>query len=91
VLVKWNALAHGCSLAGGHGHSEDCVRAEFAFVWRAIQLDHLSIKPRLFSHIKALQLFRNDRVDVLHCLEAPLGHITLLIAVAQLTRFVDTS
>ena len=53
--------AVGRGMRDGERNAEECVRAEFLFVRRAVELDHLRVEFRLFERIEAFER-RRDRL-----------------------------
>jgi hypothetical protein len=72
----------------GHGDREDGVGAEASFVFGAVELDHPLIEVALVRGIEIGQGFGDFAVYVFDCFEYAFAEETLVVAVAQLDRFV---
>ena len=64
VLPKWKTGGLSGGLGGGKRYSNDTVRTEPSFVWRAIERDHGLIDSQLVSDIQADQRLRDRTVNV---------------------------
>mmetsp|Transcript_10019 Transcript_10019/g.17957 ORF Transcript_10019/g.17957 Transcript_10019/m.17957 type:complete len:494 (+) Transcript_10019:288-1769(+) len=89
VLVEGNSLGLGAGFCCSHGDSEDGVGSKLALVGGAIKVNHLLIKLRLLAHIKAFELLVQNRIHGFHSLGHTLAQVAGLVAISQLTGFVD--
>ena len=71
-----------------HGHGENRVRTQTAFVFCAIQRDHGRVQQPLIGGIHTGQFRSENALDVLDCLQNALAEIVALVAVAQFHGFV---
>ena len=67
----------------GHGDGQNGIRAQLAFIRRAIELNHGLVDEPLVGGVHAFQLRRNHRLHIGHGLQNALAHVVALVAVAQ--------
>ena len=64
-------------------HSQDRVRAELAFVRRAVERDHCLVQADLIESVQAGHFFRDDFFHICHGFGNATAEETLFLAVAQ--------
>mmetsp|Transcript_86492 Transcript_86492/g.201273 ORF Transcript_86492/g.201273 Transcript_86492/m.201273 type:complete len:237 (+) Transcript_86492:973-1683(+) len=94
VLIKLKAKGRSARPCHTHGHSKDSVGAKLRLwvtplILRPVELvDHELVELLLVTHIPALELRRDDAVNVVHGLGDALA-LVALATVAQLQCLVD--
>ncbi len=72
----------------GERDAEERVRAKIFLIRAAVQLDQLAIDRLLVERVRARETLRDRLIDGLDCFPHTLPRVALLVAIAQLPRFV---
>ena len=88
IAVKRQPRNFRGGFGGRHGHGQNRIGAQLAFIFGAVEFDHGKIDVPLSAAIHADD-FRSDFMqDILHGVFDALAVVAFLVAVAKLDRFV---
>ncbi len=88
VAVERRHFRNGGRACGGHGHCQNRIRAQLAFVWRAVELDHGVVDGCLLLRFHAQDGFGNFFVDMGDGFRGSLAEIPRFVIVTKLDGFV---
>ena len=88
IAVERHIEAQSRSARGRHRHGQNRVRAQPAFVLRAVEFDHSAVEPALVEDVPVGQGFGDFTVDVLDRLEHAFAQEAVGVAVAQFDGLV---
>ena len=83
IAIEGNLKRLRNGARGGHGDGEDGIRAQLAFVGRAVERDHGLVDEALVGCVHAFEFGGDDGLNVRDCLQNAFAQVVALVAVAQ--------
>jgi hypothetical protein len=84
-------LPRVCRCPGaGQAHAQDGIGTQLALVRRAVEVQHSPVHACLIQRVRSEDGLANGPVHIFNCLEDSLAPEPLLVAIAELQRFMHT-
>ncbi len=82
VGIRWQLVGMRCCSGCRHGHRQQCIGTESAFVGGSIELEQRDIECALVAGIKTDDRWFDDLHDVLDGAQDAFAQISALVAIA---------